>query len=164
MHLRQLLVKYTVNLGKLIHQVFLIMQTSGCITYKYIRLLTLEGINSIIHNCCRICAFLLADYIAACTLSPYLKLFSCCCSEGICRCHDDLASLRLIIHGKLAYRGGFADSVYADNQYDRSLCCLIKRIIAFSGMAHGIRECCYQCIFNILSVLKAFLMYSLPHG
>ena len=59
-----------VHLPQLLHQILLIMKSSGSITQENIHMSRLGSIDRIEDNTCRVGAFCAADNINPCTVSP----------------------------------------------------------------------------------------------
>ena len=83
--LRIFAVQNSIDLSQLIHQILLIMESSGCIDQQHIRISRFCRGNRIVYDRGRVRTILSADDIHIRTLRPLDQLLSSRCTERICR-------------------------------------------------------------------------------
>ena len=112
----QLTADDAVDLGKLVHQVLLVMQTSCSIDDQHIGVTALCGADCIINDRCGIGTFVMADKLDTDTVSPDCDLVDCGGTECVCGGKDNFFAILFEQICDFGNGGGLADTVDADDE------------------------------------------------
>ena len=95
------------------------MQPSCRIDKKYVDVAGNSGFDSVKNYCCRISAFFVTDNFTAGTFAPNLQLLGSGGTKGIAGGQHDFVFKQMEIVGQFADSSGFANTIDADDKYDR---------------------------------------------
>ena len=154
--IRIFLINNSVDLFKLFHKIFLIVQSSGSIADKQIYISCLCRTAGIVYNRCRIGTLLLCNYIHSCPVCPLLKLLYSTGSECIGCCNKHPSSGLLKLTCQFTYRSSFSYSVYSDyKKYGFS----VFKFIGTCTKLHALPYAAYKYFLTFRRVFDMQILY-----